>query len=121
MITRRTLFGVGLCAWPARPKAHIQQFEPGDLVRIVALPDYYQIWESSKNTDLKWHGTLLRRCLAGKYRVIGVGDDGCLELDVFRTASVLNRSLVGCEISIEPECVALVAKQVATMAGGIKG
>jgi hypothetical protein len=55
------------------------------------------------------HAALLRDCLGGVYRVVCIGEDGRPELDVAAIAIARNPCLVGCEISIEPECIALVA------------
>jgi hypothetical protein len=107
MVSRRALFGIGLCGWPRLLKGRARPFEVGDLVRIVALPsDCRRQW---KNREMNEHAALLRDCLGGLYRVVYIGEDGRPELDVTTTAIARNPRLVGCEISIEPECIALVA------------
>jgi len=75
-------------------------------VKIVALPGYcHREWE---NIELNRHVAMLRRCFGGTYRVVYVGEDRRPELDVFTTAHA--DGAVGCTISIEPQCVVLVAK-----------
>ena len=93
MISRRAFFGIGFCGRPALAGGFARQCKPGDLVRIVALRRYREAWEQCKNTDLKRSAALLRRCLGGTYRVVYVGDDGRLELDVFETAKALDERL----------------------------
>lgn len=111
MISRRALTRNVLCNWPALLRGGAKPYEPGDLVKIVAVPDYCQEWKNSKSTALRRHAELLQRCVRRAYRVICVGEDGRPELDVFRTAALLDPDLRGCAISVEAECVSLVARR----------
>jgi len=109
MISRRMLFGLGLCGWPGLPARPERKYGVGDLVRIVALPSECRTqW---KNCKMNEYVALLRDCLGSTYRVVYVGEDGRPELDVAMTAIARNPRLLGCKISVEPECVALVAKR----------
>jgi len=86
-------------------------YEAGDLVRLVALPSYCrQQWTQP---DMNLHVAVLRDCLGGTYRVSYVGEDGRPELDVLRIAIARTPGLIGCEIAVEPEWVAPVAKRTA--------
>ena len=110
-----------------------QRYAPGDLVRVVALPEYCRSWERCGNVALRCHAVTLRHCLGGVYRVanIGendsleveitsdvrwhrvfyVGEDGHPELEIFKTLQRCKP--VACTIFIEPECVDLVARRAA--------
>jgi hypothetical protein len=111
MVSRRALLGIGLCGLPMMLRGRARRYEAGDLVKLVALPSHCrQRW---KNPDMNWHAALVRDCLGGTYRVTYVGEDGRPSLDVTTTAIARNPGLIGCEVSVEPGCVVLVARQSA--------
>jgi len=111
MVSRRALFGIGLCGLPMMLRGRARRYEAGDLVKLVALPSHCrQRW---KNPDMNWHAALVRDCLGGTYRVTCVGEDGRPSLDVTTTAIARNPGLIGCEVSVEPGCVVLVTTQTA--------
>ena len=43
--------------------------------------------------------------------VVYFGEEESLELDVFKTARLLDRTLIGCEMAFKPECIEMVAKR----------
>jgi hypothetical protein len=81
------------------------------LVAVVTPPDYCEVWENSENVSLRRCAVLYRRCMGGTYRVVYVGEEESLELDVFKTARLLDRTLIGCEMAFKPECIEMVAKR----------
>jgi hypothetical protein len=99
---RRTL--VALAFLPLLPFRRRAQLKVGDWVRIVALPSYAAPFASSTNRDLRRVAWLYRRWLGGRFPIIYIGDDGRPERDVSRDVAAAV-GLMGCCISIEPECV----------------
>jgi hypothetical protein len=87
---------------------HAPQYAVGDLVRLVAVPAVWrQPW---KNEEVNQYFSMIQDCVGGTYRVIYVGEDGRPELDVGTTAIAHDPRLTGFSVSVEPECVVLVAE-----------
>jgi hypothetical protein len=124
-------FGVVFCGSPALARRDAQGCEPGDLVKVAALPDYCCAWEKCENVALQCHAATLRRCLGRVFRVVSVGENGWPELEVSSDVSWHNLVYTGeqgrpkvevfnslhrgeavaCAISIEPKCAELVARR----------
>jgi hypothetical protein len=96
-----------MAASPLVPFQRRANFEIGDWVQMVALPARTAMYASSTNRDFRRVAWIYRRCLGRRYQIIYVGPDGRPELDVSRDVAHA-MGLVGCSISIEPECVVRV-------------
>jgi hypothetical protein len=105
MISRRVFVGFAGCA-PCLIRAAKQQYRIGDLVEIVALPDY--AFRHHSNRAFALHVALLYRCLGKRFRIVYIGDDGRPELDVTSVAAPL-AGCIGSSISIEAQCLEVVS------------
>jgi hypothetical protein len=102
MLTRRSLLSTTLAAF-TRP-AHQPSYRVGDLVKVLHLPPQVPC----ANPDLA-EDFYRRRLSLGKIcRVIYVDEKGRAELDVGEHVVPFVPGLIGCSISFEPECLALV-------------
>jgi hypothetical protein len=97
--------GFSICASRTLRDERARQYRVGDLVEVVALPDY--AFQHHNNADLKRHAALLRHCLGKRFPIVYIGDDGRPELDVSAVAAPL-MGCIGCEISIEAQCISIV-------------
>ncbi len=100
MISRRVFVGLGSCASCFIPLAH--QYRAGDLVEIVALPEY--AFRHYRYRDMALHVAVLRRCLGKRFRIVNIGDDGRPELDVTAVEAPLT-GCIGASMSIEARCL----------------
>jgi hypothetical protein len=110
MFTRRFFFGTGVLASLAWTKPN-RPFQPGDLVTVVTSPP-----QSSPSSDIARYYEHWRASVGKTARVIYVDEHGSPELSI--DEYVIGQQgivpgfdanpLIGCSISLEPECVALV-------------
>ena len=102
MLTRRCLLGTGFAA--VISSAHGSKYQAGDLVKVVCIPPQFP----TASRDLTEHWRRCRLCLGKICRVVYVDEAGRPELNVTEHVVPFVPGLIGCSISFEPDCLALV-------------
>jgi hypothetical protein len=113
MFSRRLFLWLGASS-PVALSIRRTRYDVGDLVKLVRLPPMFP----DAHPDLTEINRLYRLCFGKTSRVIYIGEDGRPELDVSEhvvrsaPASPVTGKLLGCSLSFEPGCLALVKRGV---------